>query len=141
VEESAWRLECAAAAGITYGVEPHVGSLCPDPERTLDLLDRVPGLTLTLDYGHFIYQDQSMEPVHALISRASHFHARGGAPGKLQATMDENQISFPDILTRMHQAAYKGWICLEYVWVDWEGCNRTDNVAESIRLRDLLRSS
>jgi hypothetical protein len=34
---------------------------------------------------------------------------------------------------------YPGWICLEYVWVDWEGCNRTDNVAETILLRDLIR--
>jgi hypothetical protein len=30
-------------------------------------------------------------------------------------------------------------MCLEYVWIDWEGCNRTDNISETIILRDFLR--
>jgi hypothetical protein len=29
-------------------------------------------------------------------------------------------------------------IALEYVWVDWEGCNRTDNISETILLRERL---
>ena len=53
--------------------------------------------------------------------------------------MKENEIPFPAIRDALQGLNYPGWICLEYVWVDWEGCNRTDNVAETILLRDLIR--
>lgn len=138
IEETRWRLDTCHAAGITYSVEPHVGSLLPDPETTMRFLDAVPGLTLTLDYGHFIYQGISNDQVHPLLPHASHFHARGGAMGALQSTVKNNRIDFPAILQWMERANYTGWICLEYVWVDWEGCNRTDNLSETLLLRALF---
>lgn len=135
-EEARWRVDEAGKAGIVYSVEPHVGSIAPTPQAAADLVQMAEGLTLTLDYGHFIYAGFSNEDIHPLLSSASHFHARGGAPKKLQVPMAENTIAFPEILRRFD--GYQGWICLEYVWVDWEGCNRTDNVSETILLRDLL---
>jgi len=137
-EEAGWRVEEARKAGIVYSVEPHVGSIAPTPQAAADLVRMAGDLTLTLDYGHFIYAGFSNDDVHALLPSASHFHARGGAPKRLQSTMVENTIAFPDILRRLESGGYDGWICLEYVWVDWEGCNRTDNVSETILLRDLL---
>ena len=139
VEESRWRSETARAAGVTYAIEPHVGSMLPDPESALHFVRDCAGLTLTLDYGHFIYQGMSNESIHPLVPHASHFHARGGAKGQLQSTMKENVIDFTEILRRLHATCYGGWICLEYVWVDWEGCNRTDNISETLLLRDELR--
>ena len=35
---------------------------------------------------------------------------------------------------------YSGFVVLEYVWVDWMGCNEVDNLSETILLRNLLRS-
>lgn len=140
-EEARWRLETAGEAGIAYAIEAHVGSLLPEPLSTLRFLEEVPGLTLTLDYGHFIYQGMSSEEVHPLLARASHFHARGGAAGKLQATVKENTIDFSEIVRRLRAREYTGYLCLEYVWVDWEGCNRTDNLSETLLLRDLLQEA
>jgi len=137
-EEARWRVDEAGKAGIIYSVEPHVGSIAPTPRAAADLVRMAGGLTLTLDYGHFIYAGFSNEDVHALLPFASHFHARGGAPKRLQSTMAENTIAFPEILRQFASGGYPGWICLEYVWVDWEGCNRTDNVSETVLLRDLL---
>jgi len=137
-EEAAWRVEQCQSAAITYAVEPHVGSITPDPESTLRMLKDVPGLTLTLDYGHFIYQGMSNESVHPLLPHASHFHARGGTKGQLQSTVKDNTIDFPAILKAMQASCYAGACCLEYVYVDWEGCNRTDNVAETLKLKELL---
>ena len=94
---------------------------------------------MTLDYGHFIYQGQTNESAHPLIPHASHFHARGGAKGKLQTMVSENEIDFETIVSRFKEIRYSGYTCLEYVHVDWEGCNRTDNVSETIRLQKLLR--
>lgn len=140
VDEAAWRVAACRAAGLTYAVEPHIGSLLPDPESTLRLIQAVPGLTLTLDYGHFIYQSIENERVHPLAAHASHFHARGGAPGQLQSTVRDNTIDFQSALDHLRRAGYHGRICLEYVWIDWEGCNRTDNISETILLRDHLRA-
>lgn len=141
VEEARWRMEEAGSAGITYSIEPHVGSLLPDPESVLRFLSVVPGLTLTLDYGHFLYQGMTNESVHPLIPYASHFHARGGARGMLQSTMKDNAIDYAEIATRLRGNGYDGYLCLEYVWVDWEGCNRTDNISETLLLREMLEKA
>ena len=45
------------------------------------------------------------------------------------------------MLAAMKQAGYRGWIGVEYVWIDWEHCNESDNVSETIQLRDLLRAT
>lgn len=137
-EESAWRVAQANDAGIIYAIEPHVGSILPDPDKAMAFLRQVPGLSLTLDYGHFIYQGMPNESVHPLIPHASHFHARGGAPGMLQSTVKDNTIDFETILHEFKELDYPGYICLEYVYVDWEGCNRTDNVSETLLLQQLL---
>ena len=137
--ETSWRVETAKAANLVYSIEPHVGSILPDAETTQQFIKHCPGLTLTLDYGHFIYQGQTDESVHPLIPHASHFHARGGAKGKLQTMVQENEIDFKTIMSRFNEIGYSGFICVEYVYVDWEGCNRTDNVSETIRLNELLK--
>ncbi|MCK9589854.1 MAG: TIM barrel protein [Terrimicrobiaceae bacterium] len=138
-EEAAWRVAEARKAGIAYAVEPHAGSIAPTPQAAAELVRLAEGLTLTLDYGHFIYGGFSNEEIHPLLPLASHFHARGGAPKRLQVAMNENAIHFPEILRRLALFSYPGWICLEYVWGDWEGCNRTDNVSETVLLRDIVQ--
>jgi sugar phosphate isomerase/epimerase len=139
-EESTWRASVAAQAGLAYGIEAHVGSICSSPETTVEFINSCEGVTLTLDYGHFIYQGMTTESVHLLLPYASHFHARAGAKGRLQTTLKDNSIDFASILAGLHRVSYQGYICLEYVWVDWERCNEVDNISETILLRDHLRA-
>jgi sugar phosphate isomerase/epimerase len=141
VEEADWRLRAASAAGLRYSIEPHLGSICPDVHSTLRMLKSVPGLTLTLDYGHFIAAGIANEEVHQLVPYASHIHVRSGAPGKLQTTTSENTIDFAGLVLRLVSCEYRGHICLEYVWTEWQRCNRTDNLSETILLRRLLVNS
>jgi sugar phosphate isomerase/epimerase len=138
VEETRWRVERAGGRGIQYSIEPHIGSICATPEATLRLLSSVPGLTLTLDYGHFIFAGADSAAVHPLCRYASHLHARGGAPGRLQAPVAANTIDFDGMLRSLAGFSYSGFICLEYVWIDWEGCNMTDNISETLLLRNRL---
>lgn len=138
-EEARWRKAEAARAGVEYAVEAHVGSLTPDPASALRFVQETE-TTLTLDYGHFVYQGMSPDAADVLLPHTSHFHARGGAKGQLQSTMKDNTIDFTAIRDALQKRGYPGWMCLEYVWVDWEGCNRTDNISETIILRDLLRA-
>ena len=140
VEETGWRVQCAKQAGMVYSIEAHVGSILPDPETTLRFLQDVPSLTLTLDYGHFIYEGMSNKSVHPLLKHASHFHARGGAKGQLQSTVKDNTIDFQAVIEGLAAAGYEGYLSMEYVWIDWEGCNRTDNISETLLLRQQLES-
>ena len=138
VDELAWRTAQAQEAGIIFAVEPHLGSVAATPERAMRLVQNAPGLTLTLDYTHFIYQGFTEADTEPLVPHASHFHARGCARGRLQTPVKDNVVDYPRVCHLLSQAGYKGWIGLEYVWIDWEHCNEVDNLSETILLRDAI---
>ena len=138
-EETAWRVATARQAGIAYSVEAHIGSILTEPGAVQEFLDAVPGLTLTLDYGHFIASGLNNRQVHPLTALASHIHVRGGSPGQLQARMAENTIDFAGMMQQLESRGYTGYYCLEYVWVDWQGCDRADNISETLLLRRQLQ--
>lgn len=124
---------------MIYGIEAHIGLFCADTQSAKKLLAAVKGLMLTLDYGHFIWAGEANAAVHTLLPLASHMHARGGMRGRLQSSVSESSIDFAGMMAGLHELDYKGAIALKYVWVDWEGCNRTDNVSETVLLREHLR--
>jgi sugar phosphate isomerase/epimerase len=99
----------------------------------------VEGLTLTLDYGHFICMGEESSAVHSLLPFASHIHARGGSRGRLQTSVADNTIDFEGMMSSLHRQHYTGKFALEYVWIDWQDCNRSDNLSETILLRWQLR--
>lgn len=140
-EVTAWRIAESAKAGIRYAIEPHVGSICPNIASTQTFLKAVPGLTLTLDYGHFIMSGEDSADVHPLLPFASHLHVRGGAPDLLQTTVEENTIDFSGMIKGLQHVGYEAFLALEYVWINWKGCNRTDNISETILLRQALERS
>jgi len=139
VEELHWRVEQARQFEIIFGVEPHVGSIAPHPQRAAELVAQVPGLTLTLDYTHFIRLGLPEAEVEPLVALASHFHVRGARPGRLQTAFKDNAIDYARVLDVMCEAGYAGWLGIEYVWIDWERCNECDNISETILFRDYLR--
>lgn len=138
-EESSRRAAFAAESGLSYSVEAHIGSIAATPAKAQEFVKLSGNVTLTLDYGHFIYTGFSNADIHPLLDCAGHFHARGAAKARLQAPVSENTIDFTTVTSRLTERAYGGWICLEYVWIDWEGCNRCDNVSETILLRNLFQ--
>ena len=139
VQELQWRVERAADASITFGVEAHVGSIVPTAESALALVERLPGLTLTLDYTHFTRSGVPDAEIEPLIERAGHFHVRGAREGRLQASYRENTIDYERVAEVMRKTLYPGWVGIEYVWIDWEHCNECDNISETIQFRDLFR--
>lgn len=141
VEELAWRVEQSRARGITFGTEAHIGSIASDPARVAKLVCDTPGLTLTLDYTHFTRAGIPDDVIEPLVGMASHFHARGARHGRLQCSVKENVIDYGRVVQRLIQANYTGFIGIEYVWIDWEHCNKCDNVSETILLRDQIRAA
>ncbi|MCL1854744.1 MAG: sugar phosphate isomerase/epimerase [Clostridia bacterium] len=140
-EELAWRVETAKSAGLIMGFEPHLGSIADTPDKALRMAESVPGLTLTLDYTHFTkigVPDADIEP---LIAHASHFHGRGAKKDALQTVLSENTIDYRRIVQSMKRAGYSGFIGIEYIWMEWENCNRSDNVSESLMLMKLMKEA
>jgi sugar phosphate isomerase/epimerase len=139
-DELAWRCQQAAGQQLVFSVEAHVGSIVPRPKQALRLIERVPGLTLTLDYTHFTrvgIPDAEIEP---LVKHASHFHARGARKGRLQTSFKDNAIDYRRIARVMKATGYRGFLGIEYVWTDWEHCNEVDNLSETILWRDFFHS-
>ena len=137
--ELTWRVALARQAGLICSIEAHLGSIVSTPARALRLLEMTPGLTLTLDYSHFIYQGFANREAEGLLPHVSHFHARGARRKRMQASFKNNTIDFARVIHLMKCHGYRGWVGLEYVWDDWEHCNEVDNVAETSLLRDFLK--
>jgi sugar phosphate isomerase/epimerase len=140
-ESLTWCVAEAKTAKLRLGVEPHVGSLIDRPERSLDLVRRVPGLGLTLDYAHFTRAGIPDSRIEPLTQFATHLHARAARRGRLQSPLKENTINFSDTLAALWRNKFTGWIALEYVWIDWEHCNEVDIISESIQLKKLLEAA
>ena len=137
-EELGRRAAEAREAGVRFSIEPHVGSVCGTPEDVARLVELAPGLELTLDYTHYVSQGFADADVEPLVAHARHFHARGGAPGRVQCALKDSTIDYGRAVDALREAGYDGALAVEYVWIDWERCNECDNVSETIILRDRL---
>jgi sugar phosphate isomerase/epimerase len=132
------RVEITAAAGLALSVEPHTGSLIDTPEKTLQLLDRVAGLSITLDYAHYVYGGVEQREIDLLLRHARHLQCRPGRPGALQVAVKYDAIDWVPVVEGLKALGYQGYLALEYTWQEWMDCDRVDTVGESILLRDVL---
>jgi sugar phosphate isomerase/epimerase len=139
-DELAWRVEQAKTYNIIFSVEAHVGSLAPNPREAERMVRGVPGLTLTLDYTHFTRIGLADAEIEPLVQYASHFHVRGARKDRLQTSFNGNTIDYARVLNAMRTCGYSGYLGIEYVWIDWEHCNESDNLSETILFRDFLRA-
>lgn len=139
-EQLAWRVDQAEQQGLTFSIEAHLGSIVPTPLVAQRLVESVKGLTLTLDYTHFTRNGLPDSEVEPLVRYATHFHCRGARKGRLQTSFKNNTIDYARVLKVLNAAGYRGYIGIEYVWIDWEHCNETDNLSETIQFRRLFRS-
>lgn len=138
-DELQWRVEQAKAAGVLLGVEAHVGSIVPTPAQALELVNMVEGLTFTVDYTHFVAIGLPEAQIEPLLDHASHFHARGARDGRIQCAVKDNVVDYDRVVDVLQAKAYRGYVGIEYVWIDWQHCNEVDNLSETILLRDVIK--
>jgi sugar phosphate isomerase/epimerase len=139
-DELAWRVERANEYGVVYSVEAHLESIIETPEQVIRMVESTPNLTLSLDYTHFTKAGYSDAEIESLLQYASHFHVRGARKERLQAPFSENTIDYGRVLNVMNDQNYSGYQALEYVWIEWEHCNESDNLSETILFRDFLKN-
>ncbi len=138
-EELRWLVGEAAQRGLPLRIEPHIESVTYTPALTLAMLAAVPGLTLTLDYSHFVFHGAPLEQIAVLDEHATHWHARQAVLGQANCATAAGSIDFDRIVAGMKARGYDGGLCLEYVHGAWAGMDKIDCVTETILLRDYLR--
>ena len=140
-EELAWRVEVAGEAGLELGFEPHIGSITETPEVTARFVSEVPGLKVCLDFAHFVYQGISQERIETLLPISRHHQVRQAATGVMQAISYEGTIDIQRLVRRLAAQDYAGFMAAEYVWMQKWGCDRVDNLCETIYVRDQIRQA
>ena len=133
-------LPLAADAGIALTIEPHVHSFLESPALTLELLERVPGLRLTLDYAHFVCIGWRQDEIDVLAPYAAHVHLRQARPGVLQAKAGQGTINIAAQLATLRDAGFDGHVALEYVHQDYMDTLYDDVLTETVALRDAVRA-
>lgn len=126
------------AFGLAVSVEPHVGSCIETPAATRLLLDRCPGLMLTLDPSHYAFQGWDVASIVSLIDRTRHVQIRPAAEGVMQALVAEDSVDLPAFISALKSDGYAGWVAAEYVWMEKWDCNRVDNTGETALLKRRL---
>ncbi|HEY8477065.1 MAG TPA: sugar phosphate isomerase/epimerase family protein [Chloroflexota bacterium] len=125
----------AHAAGVQLSIEPHLESPTDSPETTLQMVQEVPGLQVTLDYSHFVAVGRPTPDGDVLIPHARRVDARQARRGKVQCRLEEGEIDFEHVVTALTRAGYRGTISTEYVCVDYQGCNDLDVVTETLKMK------
>ena len=137
-ETLAWCVQQANDAKVVFSVEAHMWSVAPTPKLAAKLVEMTPGLTLTLDYGHYTTKGMPDSQIEPLVKHAGHFHARAACKGFLQTTLKNNTIDYRRVVRAMKRENYPGYIGLEYVRMDNEIVPDVDNLSETVMLRDLI---
>jgi len=130
----------AAGAGVVLTIEAHVHSYLESPSLTLELLNIVPGLRLTLDYTHFLCLGYRQEEIDVLAPYAAHVHLRQARAGVLQAPVEMGTLNFNAMLGVLRDANYSGFLALEYVHQDYMNTLFEDVLSETVKLRDLVEA-
>lgn len=124
--------------GRSLAIEPHVHSFLESPELVLELLNKVPGLKVILDYAHFICLGFTQHAVDALIPFTKLVHLRQAKQGYLQTSLEKGTINFPAVFGALKEHAFDGYMSIEYVHQDYMNTLYNDVLSETIKMRDLV---
>ena len=134
-------LQAAEDTDLRISFEPHLDSVAARPEQALLLLDAVPGLSVTLDYAHFVCQGVVRREVAPLIEHIAHVQVRQARRGNLQTAHDDGTINLPDLLQDLYDNGYRGALTVEYMTTfGWHGMKEIGISRETVRTRDALRT-
>lgn len=129
------RVELAGEKGLSLSVEPHFGSCIDTPERTATMLEKTPGLSITLDPSHYVFSGATMGELNELLPRTRHVQIRPGSPGVMQSRVRDGEIDLEFLVDALLASDYEGWLAAEYVWMEKWGCDAVDNTTETTFLK------
>ena len=137
-EELRWAVQEGKKRGLLIRIEPHVESVTWTPQLAVQMVQEVPGLTLTIDHSHFIFHALPYEQIAIMHPYGTHWHARQAKPGNLCCPTNEGQIDFQKIVRDLLERGYEGTICLEFTPGLWMTSGYVDCVSETLALSKQL---
>jgi sugar phosphate isomerase/epimerase len=79
----------AARRGLLLAAANPSGSIAQDPDETLKILERVPGLRLDYQVGHVVANQYSVEQTGSLMKHVGHVRVSNARPGEPNIAFDE----------------------------------------------------
>lgn len=126
---------------LRLSYEPHLDSPITTPEKALHIVECVPGLSLSLDYAHFIAQGFTLGDLTPLLPHTAHVHLRQAVKGRLQTPFDAGRIDLAMLMNDLDLADYHGILTIEYMTlVGWHGLMDVNIPQETVKTRDALRT-
>jgi sugar phosphate isomerase/epimerase len=135
-------LQAAEDTDLRISFEPHMDSVAQKPEQARLLLEAVPGLSVTLDYSHFICQGIVRREIEPLMEYVAHVHVRQAKRGVLQTVYDDGTLNIAELLQDLHNTGYRGVLTVEYMTTfGWHKMKEVKINTETVRTRDALRAA
>jgi sugar phosphate isomerase/epimerase len=133
-------IQAAEETDLRISFEPHMDSVAQKPEQALLLLGAVPGLSVTLDYAHFVCQGVVRREIEPLMEHVAHVQIRQAKRNVLQTAYNEGTINFQQLLQDLNEAGYRGALAVEYMTTfGWHGMKKISISTEIVHTRDALR--
>lgn len=133
-------VQAAVDSDLRISFEPHMDSAVTTPADVLLLVEAVPGLSLTLDYAHFIVQGIQLKDIKPLLPHAAHVHIRQAVKGRLQTAFAQGRIDLKVMMQDLHEADFHGTVTVEYMTsTGWHGTMPVSIGLETVKTRDTLR--
>jgi sugar phosphate isomerase/epimerase len=134
-------LQAAEDTDLRISFEPHMDSVAQSPEQALLLLEAVPGLSVTLDYAHFVCQGIVRREVEPLLEHVAHVHVRQAQRGALQSAYEDGTINLTQLVEDLHTRGYRDTLTVEYMTMfGWHNMRQVNIGQETVRTRDALRA-
>jgi len=111
-------VDVAADRAVTLTVETHWGTHTEDPAVAAEYVASVPGLGYTLDPGHFVVGDHSLDRAMAdLLDDVAHVHLRQAGTGwaEIQLPVDEGRIDVASVVESLRESGYDRTLTVEYI--------------------------
>jgi len=133
-------LAAADDTDLRISFEPHMDSVAQHPEQALILLNAVPGLSVTLDYAHFLCQGIVRREIEPIMEHVAHVQVRQAKRNCLQTAHHDGILNIPQLLEDLHRVGYRGALTVEYMTTfGWHGMQPVSISQETVRTRDALR--
>jgi len=105
----------ASLEGIVLTVETRLGTLTENPDTTVEICKRVPGLGLTLDPSHYIvgpHQGKSFDQVYPYV-RHVHLRDTGRSPEQFQVRVGQGEVEYGRIISHLSRYNYDRLLSVE----------------------------
>ncbi len=125
----------ASGLGAVVAVKTSAGRMTQDAETTASLCRNVPGLGVTLDPSHFIYNQKKPASWESILKYVCHVHLRDTRADAFQVRIGQGNVEYGKIASQLERVGYSRGLCAHLPPI--EG---VDQSAELRKMRLLLES-